>query len=34
MPELHFRFAYPVALLAIFVSALVPLAWFKRRGWL
>jgi magnesium transporter len=34
MPELHFWFAYPVALLAILVSALLPLAWFKRRGWL
>lgn len=34
MPELHVWFAYPLSLLAIVVSALLPLAWFKRGGWL
>jgi magnesium transporter len=34
MPELHFRFGYPLALLSMIVSALIPYWWFKRRGWL
>lgn len=34
MPELAQPWAYPAALLAMVVSAVLPLAWFKKRGWL
>lgn len=34
MPELHFRFGYPMALCLIVVSAILPLMWFRRKGWL
>lgn len=34
MPELDWRFGYPVALVIMVVSAIVPYLWFKRRGWL
>lgn len=34
MPELAQPWAYPAALVAMGVSAVAPLAWFKRRGWL
>jgi magnesium transporter len=34
MPELSWRFGYPLALLLIVVSGLVPIAWFKWRGWM
>jgi magnesium transporter len=34
MPELARPWAYPAALVAMVVSAVLPLAWFKRRGWL
>ncbi|HEV7255197.1 MAG TPA: magnesium transporter CorA family protein [Mesorhizobium sp.] len=34
MPELNWLFGYPFALLLMVVSALIPLWWFKRRGWL
>jgi magnesium transporter len=34
MPELHWEFAYWAALATIVLSAIVPLAWFRRRGWL
>lgn len=34
MPELGWRFGYPYALALIVVSALVPLAWLKWRGWM
>ena len=34
MPELHFHYGYPVALTAILCSAVLPLLWFRRRGWL
>jgi magnesium transporter len=33
MPELNWTFGYPLALLAIVASGLLPLIWFKRRGW-
>ena len=33
MPELNWTFGYPLAWLAIIASALVPLLWFKLRGW-
>lgn len=34
MPELDWRLGYPYALTLIILSALVPLLWFRRRGWL
>jgi magnesium transporter len=34
MPELSWRLGYPMALALIAVSALIPLLWFRRRGWM
>jgi magnesium transporter len=34
MPELGWHLGYPMALLLIVVSALIPLLWFRRRGWM
>ncbi|MBN8889304.1 MAG: hypothetical protein J0H91_03295 [Rhodospirillales bacterium] len=34
MPELHWHFGYPYALLLILLSAVLPLVWFRVRGWL
>jgi magnesium transporter len=34
MPELHWRFGYPVALVLILASAVLPILYFKRRGWI
>jgi magnesium transporter len=34
MPELGWHYGYAYALALIVVSALVPLAWLKRRGWM
>jgi magnesium transporter len=34
MPELGWRYGYGLALLLCILSALLPLLWFKRRGWL
>jgi magnesium transporter len=34
MPELSWRLGYPYALVLIVVSALLPVAWFKWRGWM
>lgn len=34
MPELHSVFGYPLALALMVGSALAPLVYFKRRGWL
>jgi magnesium transporter len=34
MPELGWRLGYPMALALIVVTALIPLLWFKRRGWM
>ena len=34
MPEMPQRWGYPAAVAAMVVSALLPLAWFKRKGWL
>jgi magnesium transporter len=34
MPELGWAFGYPAALILIVVSGLVPIAWFKWRGWM
>jgi magnesium transporter len=34
IPEFDWPFGYPYALILIVVSGLLPLAWFKRRGWI
>jgi magnesium transporter len=34
MPELGWRFGYPMALGMMIVSAVLPIAYFKRKGWL
>jgi magnesium transporter len=34
MPELPQAWGYPAALAAMVVSAILPLAWFKKKGWL
>lgn len=34
MPELPQVWGYPAAVAAMVISALLPLAWFKRKGWL
>lgn len=33
MPELSWTFGYPLSLVAIIVGGVLPLIWFKRRGW-
>jgi len=33
MPELSWRFGYPYGLALIAASIVVPILWFKRRGW-
>lgn len=34
MPELKWTFGYPLALLMMVVSAILPLLYFRRKGWL
>ena len=34
MPELRWLFGYPMAIVMMIVSALMPFLWFKRKGWL
>ncbi len=34
MPELHWLLGYPMSLLMMVVSAILPFWWFKRKGWL
>lgn len=34
IPELHWVFGYPLALLMMVISAILPYLYFKRRGWL
>jgi magnesium transporter len=34
MPELHWPLGYPIAVIIMIISAVVPYIWFKRRGWL
>jgi len=34
MPELKWPYGYPMALTAIVLSVIIPVLWFKRRGWL
>ena len=33
MPELSWHYGYPLALGSIILSMVLPLVWFKRRGW-
>ena len=34
MPELHWMQGYPLAILAMLIAAILPLLWFKKKGWL
>jgi magnesium transporter len=34
MPELSQPWGYPLAVVAMVISAILPLAWFKKKGWL
>ena len=34
MPELDWRLGYPLALVMMLISAVLPYLWFKRKGWL
>lgn len=34
MPELGWRFGYPLALLAMVIAGVLPLFYFKKKGWL
>lgn len=34
IPELHWAFGYPWALLLMVISGVAPFIWFKRKGWL
>ena len=34
LPELHWRGGYPFALALMVIAAILPVLWFKRRGWL
>ncbi len=34
MPELEWVLGYPMALVAMLIAAVLPLLWFRRRGWL
>jgi magnesium transporter len=33
MPELGWRFGYPMAITLMLASGLLPVWWFRRRGW-
>jgi len=34
MPELDWTFGYPMAVILMVISAVMPYIYFKRRGWL
>jgi magnesium transporter len=34
IPELSWQFGYPLAILIMIVSAVLPFLYFKRKGWL
>jgi magnesium transporter len=34
MPELDWVFGYPMALVLMVISAVIPWLYFKRKGWL
>jgi magnesium transporter len=33
MPELDLGWGYPASIVAMAISAIVPLVYFRRRGW-
>lgn len=33
MPELNWHYGYPIAIASMVIATIVPLAWFKHRGW-
>lgn len=34
MPELHWDFSYPVALVIMILSTIFPIIYFKKKGWI
>lgn len=34
MPELHFKYGYPMAIGLMIAAALTPYIYFRRKGWL
>ena len=34
MPEIDLELGYPIALILIIISAIIPYLYFKRKGWL
>ena len=34
LPELDFEYGYPMALLLMFITAVLPVVYFRRKGWL
>jgi magnesium transporter len=34
IPELHLTWGYPFALVMMLISALIPLAYFYKKGWM
>ena len=34
MPELDWRYGYPLSLVAMVISAVGPYLYFKKRGWI
>ncbi|HET8702036.1 MAG TPA: magnesium/cobalt transporter CorA [Nitrococcus sp.] len=34
MPELHWKWGYPIAILLMLISGVAPYVYFKRKGWL
>jgi magnesium transporter len=34
MPELEWHYGYPISLVLMFITAVGPYLYFKRRGWI
>ncbi|PAF49178.1 magnesium and cobalt transport protein CorA [Helicobacter sp. 12S02232-10] len=34
MPELHWQFGYPITILVMIISTILPVIYFKKKGWL
>jgi len=34
MPELNWSFGYPLSIILIIISAIIPYLYFKRKGWI
>lgn len=34
MPELHYKYGYPLTILAMLVTSVIILIWFKRKNWM